>query len=299
LTELEPHRQALWDVCYRMTGSAADADDLVQETFARALARPPGRGVEARLRGWLVRVAINLARDHLRARRRRGYVGVWLPAPVELDDLPAPEEAAPPARYDRAESASLAFLLALEALTPLQRAVLLLCDVLDYSAREAGLALGISAGAARVLHHRARAAMAHYDRERCPSSAELEGRTGAALAAWAGALAAGDAAALERVLARDVRVRSDGGGKYLAALQPIVGRDRVLRFLRGVTQQVGAPRFRLARLNALPGLVLEWEAPPPRVAPRQAIQVLPDAEGRVREILLVLAPDKLGHIRPA
>jgi RNA polymerase sigma factor (sigma-70 family) len=128
------HERFLWGLCYRMTGSAADADDLVQDTFARAIAQPPPDTTSS-LRPWLVRVAMNLARDHLRRRRRRAYDGPWLPAPV--DELPpAHEPAATTARYDLMESVTIAFLLALEALSPPQRAVLILRDEVRRRAAE-------------------------------------------------------------------------------------------------------------------------------------------------------------------
>src|SRR5262245_39676602 len=131
--DLAQHRPSLWRLCYRMTGSTADAEDLVQETFARALARP-ARDQARDLKPWLTQIALNLSRDHLRRRKRQAYAGPWLPAPLETEGLAG--EAHPEARYGELESVSSAFLLALEALTPTQRAVLILCDVLGYSVRE-------------------------------------------------------------------------------------------------------------------------------------------------------------------
>src|SRR5687768_711266 len=137
--EFQAHRHFLWGLCYRMTGSAADADDLVQETFVRAIERPP---VDMRdgWRAWLARVATNLAIDALRRRKRREYIGPWLPAPIDTAgeaSPPAHEIASPEIstehRYDLVESVSVAFLLALEHLTPRQRAVLILRDVFDYT----------------------------------------------------------------------------------------------------------------------------------------------------------------------
>ena len=116
-----------------MTGNAADADDLVQETFVRAIKRPPPRTDEP-WHLWLVRVAINLSRDLLRQRKRQSYEGQWLPSPIETvpPTFDPPDESGNPAtRYDLIESVSFAFLLALEALTPTQRAVLVLRDVFD------------------------------------------------------------------------------------------------------------------------------------------------------------------------
>ena len=160
-------RRFVWALCYRMTGSAADADDLVQETFLRAIERPPAR-TDKPWRPWLVRVAMNLARDVLRRRRRFAQRQPWLPSPIETGD-----ESAPPAyelppesgsptegRYELLESVSFAFLLALEALTPGQRAVLLLRDVFDYCVRETADALGMNEPAVKTTHHRARRAMA-------------------------------------------------------------------------------------------------------------------------------------------
>src|SRR4051812_24004854 len=125
------NRGFLWGLCYRMTGNAADAEEVVQETFVKMLEKPP-RDTENPLRPWLVRVAMNLCRDLLRRRRRAPYTGPWLPPPAPTEDLatnPRSEpktalEDSPAARYDTLESVSVAFLLALEALTPAQRAVL-------------------------------------------------------------------------------------------------------------------------------------------------------------------------------
>ena len=134
----EQERRFLWGLCYRMTGSAADAEDIVQEVFVKALEKP-ALDTERPLRPWLVRVAMNLSRDNLRKRVQSGYTGPWLPSPLPTDDWPENHEAAveandsPMARYDLLESVSLAFMLALEALTPTQRAVLLLRDVFDYT----------------------------------------------------------------------------------------------------------------------------------------------------------------------
>src|SRR5262245_56527904 len=146
----DEHKRFLWGMCYRMTGSAADADDIVQDTFVRALENPPA-DMEAPLRPWLVKVAMNLSRDQLRRRRRREYVGPWLPFPVLTDGDAQSQlghttltEDSPGAHYDLKESVTLAFLLALEALTPAQRAVLLLRDVFDYSTIETAEALVMS-----------------------------------------------------------------------------------------------------------------------------------------------------------
>src|SRR5262245_34556558 len=171
-----------------MTGSAADADDLVQETFARALVHPPAGEV----RPWLSTIAVNLARDHLRRRRRIAYDGPWLPQPIEATPDESPSAAA---RYGTMESVTFAFLLALEALTPQQRAVLILRDVFDYSVAETAAALGLSEPAVKTTHHRARRALEPYDATRCPPTPALAAQARASLHRFLQALAGTDVAA--------------------------------------------------------------------------------------------------------
>jgi RNA polymerase sigma-70 factor (ECF subfamily) len=293
------HRHLLWGLAYRMTGSVEDAEDVVQDTFARAVARPPPRLDE--LRPWLTRVAMNLARDALRRRKRRPYVGPWLPSPVETADLP--DLAAPTmgsdVRYDLRESATYAFLVALEALGPLQRAVLLLRDVLDYSVAETAGALGVSEANVKTTHHRARRTMDAYDRTRRLPTSELSSATRSALERFLGAIVAEDTVAAEACLTDDVRAMSDGGGHYRAALRPVTGANRVARFLVGLqkkTTQGG--RFALRDLNGLPALVAEVDVTAERWAPRYVLRCDLAEDGRIREVHVVLAPPKLGAVRP-
>src|SRR5712691_6015404 len=233
-----------------MTGNAADADDVVQETFVRAIEKPPRRTDEP-LRPWLVRVAINLSRDLLRRRKRQGYVGPWLPSPVPTDEdspasyePPAPGEDSPAARYDLKESISFAFLLALEALSPSQRAVLLLRDVFDYSTSETAGALDMSEANVKVVLLRARRRMKEYDKDRAVLTLERQEATRRALEQFLLYLSARDAAGLERLLAEDVVSLSDGGGEVSAARQPVRGRDKVLRLILGLAEKItGEPRF--------------------------------------------------------
>jgi RNA polymerase sigma factor (sigma-70 family) len=289
---LDGHRRAVWGICYRMTGVAADADDLVQETFARALTARPDRSGEP-LRPWLARVAVRLAIDLLRRRRVRGYTGQWLPAPASMDEPDL--EPTPDARYDAAESASYAFLVALERLTSLQRAVLLLRDVLGYSVRETAAALSTTEGAVKVAHLRARRAMEGYDAERLPASSALEARTRQALESFLRAILAGDVAAAEALLAENARAVTDGGGEYLAAPRVLEGARNVARFFAGVAQGGGGGERRTSwlRLNGLPALVVDQDAPGPRVAPRTVLRADLDATGRIARIDVIAAPSKL------
>src|SRR5437867_518794 len=255
---LETDRRLLWGLCYRMTGNAADADDLVQETFVRAIEKPPLRTDEP-LRPWLVRVAISLSRDLLRRRKRQAYVGPWLPSPVPTDEEspasyepPAPSEDSPVARYDLKESVSFAFLLALEALTPSQRAVMLLRDVMDYSTSDTAEALDMTEANVKVVLLRARRKMKDYDKGGAEISPARQKATRNALEQFLLYLSARDAAGLERLLAEDVLSLSDGGGEVNAARQPVRGRDNVLRLILGLAKKsLVEPRFGVRMLNNL------------------------------------------------
>ncbi len=298
------HERHVWGLCYRMTGSAADADDLVQETFVRAMEHPPPRTDEP-WRPWLVRVAMNLGRDLLRRRKRRTYVGPWLPAPIETGD-----EASPPAfeptlagehttegRYDLLESVSFAFLLALEALTPQQRAVLLLRDVFDYSVRETGDALGMSEPSVKTTHHRARRAMHAYDRNRCVPTRELQERTREVLGRFMTSLSSGDIASIEAMLADSVRALSDGGGEFFAARKPLIGRDRVTQFHWNIwRRRMAGARFEARMVNGLPALVGELPTGKPGEPPRIVFLCDLTPDGRVSCVYSVVATRKLSAI---
>jgi len=298
------HRRRLWALGYRLTGSAEDADDVVQETFARLLERRP-RGDAAALAPWLARVATNLGIDALRRRKRRAYPGVWLPAPAEGSDAEWCDAYAaaggrdPETRYGLLESASYAFLVALEALGARQRAALLLRDVLGYSAREAAEALATTEGNVRVLHARARRAMEGYDRERCVPTPELRERHRATLERFLAALATQDAAALEGLLADSVRTRTDAAGEYAALGAELAGRARVAKlYLRAALHRREAePRIEVRLVNGMPAAVIELARPRLRLAPRTVLRLDLDADGRIREIQAVLAPRKLRAVR--
>jgi RNA polymerase sigma-70 factor (ECF subfamily) len=295
----EAERSFLWGVSYRLTGSASDADDVVQETFVRALERPPADRARP-WRPWLVRVALNVGRDLLRKRRRRRYDGPWLP------ELVASDEAAPPsfepqdpgaaARYDRLESVSLAFLLALEALTPTRRAVLLLRDVFDYSVRETALALDLSEDNVKTTHRRARQAMAAYDRQRVSPWPQAETEAAETLRRFLTCLNTHDVAGLESMLAEEVRALSDCG-EFHGARRPVVGRDRVTRFFLGIHGR-GGPLVGVEWLvvNGRPAVLATFDPRSSRWAPRVLLQLQTDAAGAVRDVHLVMASRKLARL---
>src|SRR4051812_29187077 len=187
-TAFEKDRAFLWAFTYRMTGDPSDADDVVQDAFVRAMEAAPSE--DRSLRPWLTRVAANLAIDRLRQRQQRAYPGVWLPAAIAEEELAA--EPGSDHRYELKESATIAFLVALEALTPSQRAVLLLRDVFELSVEETAKALDLSAANVKTTLHRARVAMESYDLERIPLTEETIAKHQAVLERFLAALVEGD-----------------------------------------------------------------------------------------------------------
>jgi len=288
----QTHARSLWGLLYRMTGCAADADDLLQETFLRVLEKPP-RDLRRAIEPWLVRVAMNLARDSLRRRRRIKYVGQWLPSPVEDADLQIASISAE-GRYSMMESVSMAFLVALEALTPRQRAVLLLRDVFGYSVGETSDVLEMSMSNVKTTHHRSRRVMAAYDAERTVSTPSLCKRAEAVIAEFLDALASESPQRIEALLCQDVRETSDGGGEFVAALNPIVGAQAVARFFAGIVPDDGRSyRVEVRMLNGSPGVLVQLTSPALRQAPCMA--VLPEIgdDEKIRAIRSVLASRKL------
>jgi RNA polymerase sigma-70 factor (ECF subfamily) len=293
-------RRRIWGLAYRLTGSAEDADDVVQEAFARLLAQRPA---PPRAGPWLARVATNLGIDLLRRRRRRSYAGPWLPSPIETEaeasDPPASPDADPEARYGLAESATYAFLIALEALAPRPRAVLLLRDVLGSSVPETAALLGVSEGNVRVLHLRARRALEAYDRSRCVPTAELRARHRAVLERFLECLIAQDARALEALLAEDVETVTDAGGEYTALATPLAGRARVARLylMAALHRARGGTSTGIRLVNELPAALVVLHGPVRRQAPRSLLRCDLDGEGRIHRIHAVLAPRKLASLR--
>jgi RNA polymerase sigma-70 factor (ECF subfamily) len=286
-------RARLRGLAYRLTGSMEDADDIVQQAFERLVTERPD-APSHELGRWLVRVTTNLGIDALRRRRRRRYAGPWLPSPAE--EIPDGTDAE--ARYGLAESATYAFLVALEALTPAQRAVLVLRDVLGSSARETADLLGASEGSVRALHLRARRSLVEYDGARAIPSVDLRDRHRRALERFMTCLAAGDAAALEALLADDVRTTTDSGGEYSALERVIEDRARVARFYLTAARnrREGEPRIELRTVNGLPAAIITLGRPVRRQAPRTFLAVELDTADRIRRIHTVLASRKLSSL---
>jgi RNA polymerase sigma-70 factor, ECF subfamily len=285
----EPHRRRLLGLAYRMLGSMAEAEDAVQDAYLRWHAADRDSVVD--IGAYLVTVTTRICLDVLKSARvrRQEYVGPWLPDPVT--DLTA---LAPDTRTALAEDLSVALLLALDRLSPLERAAFLLHDVFDYSFAQVAAVLGRGEAACRQLASRARTRV----RKARPASAVpnpspgLEEKHAELLSAFIAASRSGDVATLTQLLASDARLVSDGGGKVAAALNVIEGRERVAAFLVGVARRgwTDDTTVRFDVINGLPGLVIGGAR---GLQQTTAFEI--DGE-RINAIYVVRNPDKLRHL---
>lgn len=240
------HRTYLFAVAYRMLGIAEDAEDIVQEAWIR-FARAQVDEIEYP-RTYLVTIVTRLCIDALRSarRRREQYVGVWLPEPVPTS------EALADGRLEQAELASFAFLLMLERLSPLQRAVLVLYDVLDYSHDEVAATLGSTVAASRQALGRARRRLAGAS---LPESAPT-GRARELVGRFLEAVGRGEVEDVMDTPAPDVVLMSDGGGKVAAARRPLSGGERVARFFAALGAKAGGVAVTPSALNGQPAVLV-------------------------------------------
>src|SRR5215467_8886350 len=251
----ENYRSYLFSIAYRMLGSAMDAEDMVQETYLRYQATPPE--TIGSLKAFLTTIISRLCVDqlHLAYRKRQQYLGPWLPEPIntpETLDTISPEE-----RVDRVESVSMAFLLVLEQLQPVERAVFLLREVFDYEYSEIAAFLGKSEVACRQAFSRAKKHLADH-RPRFQTAPETQRQL---LVSFQQALQAGDMTAFMSILAEDVTFWADGGGKVKGvATRQMAGRDTVVQFIleRAHIFRETLPanlRGELAEVNGQPALI--------------------------------------------
>lgn len=281
-----PHLQGL---AYRMLGSHAEAEDVVQEAWLRW--READHDAVLQPGAFLRRTVTNLSLDRLKSAqvRREQYVGPWLPEPVL--DTPAPGGDDPAAMGELADDISYAFMLALERLSPAERAAFLLHDVFDADFEEVAQALERTPAACRQLAARARARV----REARPRY-RVSDEAGQRLAeTFLQALQSGELESLKAMLAEDARFVSDGGGRVIAAGIPVHGRDRVARVLHGLARKYPPPagaRFTPGAVNGLPGYLVHY----PDGAPIQTVALEADDTGRITGIFVVRNPDKLRHL---
>jgi len=269
----EPHRPALLRLAYRLLADRAAAEDMVQETWLR-WHQTNRAGIESP-RAWLVTACTRLCLDELRSARarRETYVGPWLPEPLV-------EPAAPPDPVERHEDLSIAFLLLLDRLKPVERAAFVLRRVFELDYEAIGRAVGKSALACRQLVSRAG--------RRIEAEPPLGQPEPELTRDFVAALAAGDQAGLMRLLAGDAVLLSDGGGKAIAALNPILGPDHIARFLLGIRRKFNADvQIEAARVNGGPGLILR------RAGGIHSVFGFAAEAGRIARLYVIRNPDKL------
>src|SRR5687767_13238281 len=250
----EPHRRRLLGLAYRMLGSMAEAEDAVQEAYLRWHATD--RASVAEPRAFLMTTTTRICLDVLKSARarREEYVGPWLPDPVTDTASLAPD-----AQTELAEDLSVALLLAIDRLSPLERAAFLLHDVFDYSFTQIANALGRNEAACRQLASRARTRVRETrPAGAVPGSSAVDAKHAALLSAFITASRSGDVATLTRLLASDAKVVTDGGGKVAAALNVIDGAERVAAFLAGVVRKGWTDDLtvRVDTINGLPGFIV-------------------------------------------
>jgi RNA polymerase sigma-70 factor (ECF subfamily) len=281
--EFEAYRALLFTIAYRMTGSAADAEDLVQDAYVRFASAE--RDVVRDVKAFLVTILTRLALDRLKSaqKQREEYIGPWLPEPV-LTGV----DGDPYARATRDEQIELALLRTLERLSPQERAVLLLHDVLEHDHNEVADLLGITAAASRQLLHRAKERVAEEKRRFAPPPEEQR----RLIESFMGALAKGDVAALRNVLAADVVAIGDGGGKTFAAKRPVVGVDAVSQMWLGIVAKFASGiEASIEEVNGAPAIVGRRDGTIENI-----LNFTFDGD-RIAELLSVVNPEKLEFVR--
>jgi RNA polymerase sigma-70 factor (ECF subfamily) len=278
------HRRLLFSLAYRMLGVVADAEDMVQETFLRWQAASEEE-IKAP-KAYLSTIITNLCINHLQSARvkREEYIGPWLPEPLITDESQDPMRNA-----NLADSLSMAFMILLESLTPLERACFLLRDVFDYEYEEIARMTGKSEANCRQMVSRARLHIRER-RTRFDVSRETRNRM---TAQFMKACASGDLQGLMSLLAEDATLMSDGGGRVTAARKPIHGADHIARFLTGLVNKVGASHLtvRPTEVNGQPGFITYLNG---RL---QNVLALDIADDRIRGVYIVVNPDKLRKVQ--
>lgn len=247
----QEYRPLLFSIAYRMTGSASQAEDVVQDAYLRY--QQADTSAIQSLKSYLTTIVVNLCLNYLKSARvqREEYVGIWLPEPVLTSSEDGEELET---QLERQESISLAFLVLLETLTPPERAVFLLHEVFDYSFAEIAEIIGKSAGNCRQLFHRAKSHIAERQRRVTVSPETRQHLTESFVAACQ----SGNLTSLTQLLAEDVTAWADGGGKARAALVPVTGRETIANLFIALMRNVPANhQLFIEEINGTPAL-LSW-----------------------------------------
>ena len=278
------YRGLLFSIAYRMMSSATDAEDIVQEAFIRWM--QAGAADVQSPRAYLCAIVVRLCIDQLRSARaqREVYVGPWLPEPVSTEQHPELVQTAM-----LAESLSFAFLVMLETLKPLERAVFLLRAVFEYDYAEIAAIVGKSEANCRQVLHRAQQRLGERQPRFAVSHEQQEQITHQFLRASTG----GDMQGLLNLLTADIVLTADGGGKAQAGLKPVHGADRVSRgFMGSMLKMPPGVVARVEEINGQPAITGYLDGRP------YAVVLLEPAQDRVGRVYIVMNPDKLGWLRP-
>ena len=283
---LAPHRGRLLGLAYRMLGSRSDAEDIVQDAYLRFAGARDVHNPEA----FLVTIVTRLCLDRLKSAKaqREVYVGPWLPEPVcDAEGL------SPDAATELADDLSFALLLALDRLSPMERAAFLLHDVFDTPFSEIAAMLGRTEAACRQLASRARRAV----RDNRPAPAVTPDSHARLLRAFSEAVASGDVRQLAELLRDDAVAITDGGGRKFAALNPVIGADKVARFFIGIAGKTAAQgqvmRVEPAAINGAAGALLYLDG-----ELDNTMSMAIDGD-KIAAIYIVRNPDKLRHLPAA
>jgi RNA polymerase sigma-70 factor (ECF subfamily) len=280
----EEHRKTLFGIAYRMLGGVSDAEDMLQEVWLRWQKQDPAAIQSPK--AWLVSAMTRLCIDQLRSARRtrEEYYGVWLPEPL----MGVSQEQEPDAAAGLSDSLTMAFMLLLESLDPVERATFLLREVFGYDYADTAAIVGKSEVNCRQIVRRARAQLEAKPRTPPPPPSEQAERL---VEQFLAAAESGEVKELLALLAEDAVVYSDGGGKVRAAGRPIISADHVSRFFTGIWPKLPADtEWRNARINGRTGLLMHSQG---EIYGACSFDF---TEGLVRNVYLVLNPDKLRHL---
>ncbi|PYI54439.1 RNA polymerase sigma-70 factor [Paenibacillus flagellatus] len=285
------YKPLLFSLAYRMLGSAADAEDIVQDTFVASAGVDESR--IGNMKAYLCKMATNRCLDRLKSatRQRETYVGPWLPEPLATDvSADDPYES-----FALKESISTAYLLLLEQLSATERAVFLLREVYQYDYEEIADMVGKTAANCRQIFRRAKRSLhGGPEAKAIPAAAPAQGEARAVVEQFVEALAGGNVPRLLELLAADAVMLTDGGGKVRAAINPLLGADRILRFFEGIRHKYGEElRYEWRTINGGPGLVTRWG--------EAAVWVVTFdvRDGVLRRIYSVSNPDKINRFLDA
>lgn len=277
------YKPLLFSLAYRMLGSVMDAEDIVHEAFL-LLGEASDKTKINNMKAYLCKIVTNRCIDKLRsaAKQREVYIGTWIPEPIVEDDIDDPS-----IFLEKKETISTAYLLLLQQLTEVERAVFLLREVFQYNYDDIASILGKSSTNCRQIFHRAKKGMVH----RPDSVKPNDGHSKIYLEKFAQAVLDGNMELVHAMLKKDAVFYSDGGGKVMAALRPIFSADHIARFLLGVITKLPAKAsYQFKNVNGSPGMIVMIDG---RIDYVVSFEV---NDGKIAKIYMVSNPDKLIHL---